>query len=295
MTSTFPRRQPKYQHFKPRNLAKVRIDGRDIYLGKYESPESWQKYQRVLAEWRLGKFSAEAARADITICELIAAYVRHAAEYYVKNGVRTREYGCIREACRPLREPYEEELAAEFGPQALQIVQRKMIEIGWSRKHINKQVSRLVRMFKWAVSQQMIHPEVHQAIAAVPGLKQGRTEARETEPVRAIDDSVVEATLPELGPIVADMVRIQRLTGCRPSEVCLIRPMDIDRSVEIWRYRPSSHKMEHHYRQRIIPIGPRAQQLLTKYLLRPDLTRVRHRGLARTRVSGTPRTLTGVP
>ncbi|SIO27745.1 hypothetical protein SAMN05444166_3419 [Singulisphaera sp. GP187] len=43
---------PKYRHFKPKDLAVVRIDGRDVYLGKYGSSESWERYARVIAEWR---------------------------------------------------------------------------------------------------------------------------------------------------------------------------------------------------------------------------------------------------
>ena len=42
---------PKYRHYKPKNLAVVRIDGRDVYLGRYDSPESREKYRRVVAEW----------------------------------------------------------------------------------------------------------------------------------------------------------------------------------------------------------------------------------------------------
>ena len=41
---------PKYRHYKPKNLAVVRIDGRDLYLGKYGSPTSWERYHRLLAE-----------------------------------------------------------------------------------------------------------------------------------------------------------------------------------------------------------------------------------------------------
>lgn len=44
-------RTPKYRHYKPKNLAVVRIDGKDHYLGKYGSPESHEKYRRLLAEW----------------------------------------------------------------------------------------------------------------------------------------------------------------------------------------------------------------------------------------------------
>ena len=73
--------------------------------------------------------------------------------------------------------------------------------------------------------------------------------------------------LPE---VVADMVRFQRLTGCRPEEVCAVRPCDVDRSNDIWQYRPQSHKTEHLNRERVILIGPQAQAVLFKYLARND-------------------------
>src|SRR5579864_9441001 len=41
---------PKYRHYKPKNLGVVRIDGRDHYLGKFGTPESYEKYHRILAE-----------------------------------------------------------------------------------------------------------------------------------------------------------------------------------------------------------------------------------------------------
>jgi hypothetical protein len=42
----------------------------------------------------------------------------------------------------------------------------------------------------------------------------------------------------------------------------------VDRSDEVWKYRPESHKTEHHGRERIIYVGPKAQQVLLPYLLR---------------------------
>jgi integrase len=64
------------------------------------------------------------------------------------------------------------------------------------------------------------------------------------------------------------MARLQRLTGCRPGEVCNLRPCDIDRSDDIWLYRPESHKTEHLGRDRVIPIGPKGQEILLRYLAR---------------------------
>ena len=96
------------------------------------------------------------------------------------------------------------------------------------------------------------------------------TKAREAKPVPPVVDEVVDATLPHLPEVVADMVRFPRLTGCRPAEVCLVRPCDLDTSGDVWVYRPESHKTEHHGRERAICIGPKGQDVLRPYLLRPE-------------------------
>src|SRR6185436_17427489 len=103
-------------------------------------------------------------------------------------------------------------------------------------------------------------------------LLKGRSEARETAPIRPVADTVVEATLASVSPVVADMVRFQRITGCRPGEVVILRPCDVDTSENVWIYTPSSHKTEHHGKQRVILIGPRTQNVLRRYLVRDKAT-----------------------
>lgn len=98
----------------------------------------------------------------------------------------------------------------------------------------------------------------------------GHTPAAKFGPLalKALQMRMVEATLPHLQPIVADMVRLQRLTGARPAEICILRPCDIDRTADVWAYRPARHKTEHHGQERVVFIGPRAQAILMPYLLR---------------------------
>jgi integrase len=143
-----------------------------------------------------------------------------------------------------------------------------MIDSGWTRKTINKQVGRVQRIFRWGVSKELIEPGTYQRLKALDGLRQGRTRAKDRGPVMPVVDDVVDATLEHLGPIVGDMVRLQRLTGCRPDEVCGIRPCDVSRSADVWVYRPESHKTQHHGRERLVFIGPKAQAILAPYLLR---------------------------
>ena len=45
------RKIPSYRHHKARNFAVVTLDGKDVYLGEYDSPESRAKYDALIAEW----------------------------------------------------------------------------------------------------------------------------------------------------------------------------------------------------------------------------------------------------
>ena len=269
------RRIPKYRHYKPKDLAVVRIDGVDQYLGRYSSPESLEKYHRLVAEWLSdGQVPIPAAEGDgdggLTVTELIAAYWRHAEGYYRKDGGEpTKELGCLRDAMRPLQALYGRTAANDFGPKKLKAVRQAMIDAGLARTVVNGRIGRVKRAFRWAAAEEIILATVHHALTAVDGLRKGRTKAREPRPIEPVPKDVVDAMIPHLPEVVADMVRLQRLCGCRPAEVCIVRPMDIDTSGDVWVYRPESHKAEHHGRERIICIGPKGQDVLRLYLLRP--------------------------
>jgi integrase len=264
------RARPNYCRHKGSGQALVKIEGKVHCLGKFGTAASYKRFDRLIAEWLTkGRAPLPHPEAiDVTVTELIAAYWRFAAGHYVKHGVPTAEQDCIRSAFRPLRRLYGITPAIKFGPLALRTVRQAMIDAGMCRGTINKHVGRIRRMFRWATAEEMLPASVHQALAALPGLQRGRTTAREPEPIQPVSDAVVEATLPFLPAVVADMVRFQRLTGCRPEEVCMIRPCDVDTSSEVWQYVPEAHKMEHHGKRRTIFIGPRAQDVLRPYLLR---------------------------
>ena len=261
---------PSYRLHKPSGKAIVTLGHRMYYLGEYGSPESHAEYDRLIAEW-VDQGRPSVMQADLdqpNINELVLAYWSHCQTYYVKNGKTTGELENIRTAMRPLVRLYGESAAEAFTPQRLRAVRERMMEMGWCRRHINKQVCRVRRLFKWAVAEGMLGAEVWHALTALEPLKQGRSQAREKAPILPVEDAVVEATLPELDATLADMVRLQRLTGMRPGEVRLLVPRDVDRSGDVWWYRPSTHKMEHHDKHRVVPIGPKAQAILAPYLVR---------------------------
>jgi integrase len=135
-----------------------------------------------------------------------------------------------------------------------------------SRGVINQRIARVVRMYKWAVAEEIVPETVWRALTAVRGLERGRTEARETESVRPVSDAVVEATLPHVLPTVAAMIELQRLTGMRPGEVCAMRGCDLDTAGEVWLYRPGHHKTRHKGKERVIAIGPKAREIVRRHL-----------------------------
>jgi hypothetical protein len=243
---------PSYRLHKQSGQAIVTLsDGRgcrrDILLGRFGTPESRAEYARVLAEWEANRRrlpSPTPSAADLTVSELILAYWQFAEGYYRKNGQATTQLTRVRQALRPVRELYGHTPAREFGPRALKTVRERMMTLecghcngtgkrqkvsaklcpwcqgqgrrGWTRGLINSAAGCIKRMFKWAVAEELIPPMVYQGLLAVSGLKKGRTEARETQPIRPVADEYVTAVLPFLTIPVRAMVQVQRLTGMRP-------------------------------------------------------------------------------
>lgn len=259
--------EPTYQHHKGSGQARTIIDGKTFYLGPYNSPQSQQKFDDLKAEWRLRQ---NVDQHCLLVDELCWRFIEHAENYYLhKDGTPTGTTANLRYALRPLTEMHGRCRVREFGPLKLQQVREGMIQAGYARTHINSMISKIRQVFRWGTEQELVPATVYQALQAVRGLSAGRTKAVESVPVMPVDEGTVNDTLPHLSNVVADMVRLQLLTGARPGEVCSLRPCDITRGTSgVWTYRPARHKTEHHGRERRIFIGPEGQAVLSKYLLR---------------------------
>ncbi len=120
------------------------------------------------------------------------------------------------------------------------------------------------------VSEGILPPSIHQAIKCVTPLTKGYCKAKEAPPVAPVDDATVDATRPHLSNVVAAMVRFQRLTGCRPGEVCMIKPNMVDRTNREWEIRLENHKTAWRGKSRTFYVGPQAQAVLFPYLSRRD-------------------------
>ena len=234
--------------------------------GPFGSAESLEAKARLELELAASPLRASADPGDISVAEVLLAYAQHAERHYRRaDGTQTGEIHHVRVVCRHTRELYGETPATSFGPLALKSVRERFIRAGWCRKTVNQETERVRRIFKWAASEELVPASVYQALATVGGLQRGRTTAHEPEPVKPVDDAVVDATLPHLNRQVRAMVEFQRLTGCRPGEACVVRRRDIDMSARVWLYRPPHHKNAHRGKERVIAVGPRAQEVLQQF------------------------------
>jgi integrase len=256
-----------------KNLGYVRLGGRMVYLGRAGTPEGHERYRRVVAEWlATGWLSAGRQPEGVTVAAVVEAYLRWARTYYLgADGQPSPGLGPVEAAGKALCSLYGSTAAASFGPIALKAVRQAMIDSGLCRNVVNQRVACVKRIFRWAVAEELVPPSIVTALAAVEPLRRTRSGVRETPPVRPVSDEHVQAVLPFLPPTLRAMVQLQRLTGMRSGELCVLRTCDVDTIGDVWLYRPHCHKTAYRGLDRVVRIGPQGQAILRPFL-RPDFS-----------------------
>ena len=266
-------RDPKYRRqrkAKGSDLAFVEVQGTRIYLGAYGTVESKEGYRRTLLEWKANGKRLPVKPDAVTIVELISRFWAHAEQYYRHpDGRPTGTAVNFRTALRLLKELYGSTLATDFGPLALKALRERFIESGLSRGQVNKEVSRIRQVFKFAVGEGLLEERVYASLQVVPGLKRGRSPARETDPIAPVPEAHVQAVEGCVSRQVWALIQLQLLTGARGGELFPMRRCDLDDSGSVWTYTPVEHKTAYRGHQRVIYFGPRAQHVLRLFLNRP--------------------------
>jgi integrase len=268
---------PKYRR-QPCNRGEdqafVELDGKRHYLGPWDSPASKALYASKIREWAEAQAGGGLSQ-DLTVVELCNRFRQHAESYYrdPETGQPNRECKHFLIAVKPLLDLYGREPAADFGPVRFMSVRVRLVSEGKARKYVNSLMNRVRRVFAWGVANELIAPSVHQSLKAVPGLKRGRTEAPDHEPVKPVPVADLEKTKPFLTEPLRLAVDLQLLSAARPGEILALRRCDMTthdddgKALDVWEYRPPRHKQAHREHERIIYFGPQAQTLLSPFLL----------------------------
>jgi hypothetical protein len=113
----------------------------------------------------------ETAATDLTVNELLLAFSNHAESYYRRSdGSAAPELDNLRIAIRPLRQLYGHAMVKDFDPRALKAIRQSMLEAGLGRRTINQRVARLIRVFRFAVENEMIGGGIVHALEAVDSM-----------------------------------------------------------------------------------------------------------------------------
>ena len=265
---------PTYTLHRPTGQARVRIGGRDFYLGPFGSIESRQRYGELIARSSAGlpldsncgnaTTNGNDADSGLTVGELLLAFKRHAETYYTKNGKKTAEVDCFNSAMRAVRELYSLMPARAFGPLHLKACREKYVEGGWTRTFCNKSTNRVRHIWRWGVSNGMVPVDTLQALETVQPLKAGKCAAPDRAQREAVPADSLEAVRSQLVGMHRDFFDLLLATGARPSELLELSMENIDTSGEIWTVELRHHKTEAHGKKRKLFFGPRSQLILRR-------------------------------
>ena len=198
-----------------------------------------------------------------TVAAAVSQWIEHCRGYYRRpDGSDTGEASACASALRWLVRQHGDLAPSDLRPSHLEALQIHMAACNVARTTINSYSNRCRRWAKWAVRRDLAPPDLATGWQAVPNLRRGRTDARETDGRPPVGRVVFAVTVDHLGRTeFADLVPLVHLlwhTGARPSELCTMRGEDIDRTTTPWVYRPTRHKTERSS-GRVIQFGPQAR------------------------------------
>ncbi len=199
--------------------ARVYIQGKYYYLGPHNSPESQAKYRRLVGEFiATGKAPSDEihqADAPITVADVTAEARDWIRVKYAKNQNQHRRYQNL---CTTLEDEYGDTPANEFGPRKLSELRDLFVASGNCRKYANTQTRSIIRIFKYALSRELIDAMVIVRLESLESLRYGQTTAKESTRRTPANIDHVRATVAVMSPTLLAMVRIQVATLFAPFE-----------------------------------------------------------------------------
>lgn len=203
--------------------------------------------------------------------DICARYCAFALTYYkLPDGKKTSEVSNVTTGIRLFRQMFGKAAVAELTHSDMLTFRDALIRSGICRSTVNRRLQIVKRMLTWALDEALIPAVVKAELTQVQMLKRGRSLAPERPPVREVPDFIVEKTIEHMLPNTADMVRVHRLTGMRPCELCGMRWADIDQSRLPWVYHVPDEANKNEWRgelgqSRVVCIGPKARAILERH------------------------------
>lgn len=269
-----------------RGQARVRVAGRDHYLGRHGSPEAAAAYAALVSRLAAGlppgtPGGGAAAPPPVTVLDLVA---RYAADELASYPESSREPYQFRVALAPLLRLFGGTPAADFDAPALEALQAAMGSgawltpaerdelldarkpTDWSARVVNRRVIRVRTLFRWAERRKLVPSGRWHELLTVPAISERDRRFRHRprrKPASWEDVQKVAAELPRVGRA---MLLLQWWTGMRSGEVRTMLAGEVDTSGDVWVYSPAAHKMAYAGQQRHVGIGPEGRAVLAPWV-----------------------------
>lgn len=269
-----------------RFVGRVVLSGEHLYTkaewgpGDQPSPDCLEEYLALLGAWKARgcapRTKALSAAVPRTMGELVASWGSwlESSGRYRKDGQPTTTWQFLR--------PTMASWVSSFGTVPVrQLTRQVLMSYRDDQEHlvglgkllpatVNRRLARLREFLVWAIQRECLSEGLGWIADHLPRVKNVHhadvVRAR-TKPKRAVSWADVNAMTVHLSVPYWTMAQVQRLVGCRPGEVCSMHALDIDTSVQPWKWRPSTHKTQHHGHELVYRL-PVAAQLLVGPLLR---------------------------
>ena len=254
-------------------------------MGRVGDRAAFAKYARLCALWADDpNAGGERDESDYLMADLIADFLESA------DSPRTDHRERYKMLAKLLGESGGELPVVEFGPVAFRSwvtwlagLKRADKQSRYNRTTVGHLMRALRWVVKWGVSTERVEPGQLDALETVPGPRRGQVRPSMAGKMPAVDPQAVADILPLLPAGVRGMVKLQILTGARPSELCRMTVGEVlcrgrvevpgvglvDLGIDkVWVYAPKEHKTAGRGKDRWILFGPKAQAVLRPFLSR---------------------------
>src|SRR4051794_4280770 len=122
-------RNPAYRKHKATGQAVVTLNGRDYYLGQWQSAASKAEYERRIRQWQAAGGQSADRREELTFYELLAAFLGYAKTYHVDaSGNPNSELVSFKILAKRLGKIYGGTRVSDFGPLAFKAFRKTLID-----------------------------------------------------------------------------------------------------------------------------------------------------------------------
>jgi integrase len=250
--------------------AVVRQGNKTIYLkdpqgrnARHGTKEALNAYNCYCAELQSNPtgYIPPTGEADVSVRELALSFLDHLKERtdeisYITYRIIIDEF---------LLELYSGTPADEFSTTCLDLVRGAMKQSKrFNRDVLNRHTRRIISIFKWGVWKELCKESTWQKLTVIPPYKKGEPGTFEGRKRKPVSDDVLIRTIKYAVPTEAAMIKVHRLTGARPGEICNLTVGAL--YLKEGKILLTEHKTKAHVGERTVDLRPEAREIIAPYL-----------------------------